>query len=111
MNITMVKKILDNGSPCRKCQEVDKRLTDGGYQNRINRVVIADERDPESEGMRLAKMHNVKLAPFFIVEDSNGNETIYTVYFKFVKEILNATTTEAEELSEIMDNNPDLDYI
>ena len=56
-------------------------------------------------------MHNVKLAPFFIVEDSNGNETIYTVYFKFVKEILNATATEAEVLSEIMDNNPDLDYI
>jgi hypothetical protein len=111
VKITMVKKLLADGSPCRKCREVESRLSEGNYLHRIDRVVVADEADPDSEGMRLAKKHQVSLAPFFIVEDNQGHEKIYTVYFKFVREILNVTTTEAEEIADIMDNNPDLDYL
>ena len=56
-------------------------------------IVIADERDANSEGMQLAAKYNVKRAPFFIVEqpkvDQPGQETkIYTIYFQFVKEII-----------------------
>jgi len=91
--------------------EVESRLNKSGHMNKIDSVVIADERDLNSEGMLLAKKHNVTLAPFFIVEDSQGSVKIYTVYFKFLKEILDTKSTEAEEISEIMDNNPDLDYI
>ncbi|MGK0297331.1 MAG: hypothetical protein ACI9XC_000934 [Gammaproteobacteria bacterium] len=111
MKITLVKKILADGTFCRKCIEVESRLNDGGHMHRIDSVVIADERDLASEGMELAKKHNVTLAPFFIVENSQGSIKIYTVYFKFLKEILNTKPTEAEEISDIMDNNPDLDYI
>jgi hypothetical protein len=111
MKITLVKKTLADGSPCRKCMEVESRLNKSGHMNKIDSVVIADERDLNSEGMLLAKKHNVTLAPFFIVEDSQGSVKIYTVYFKFLKEILDTKSTEAEEISEIMDNNPDLDYI
>ena len=111
MYITMVKKVMADGSPCRKCKEVESRLAEANYLDRINRVVIADERDMQSEGMLLAERHHVSLAPFFIVENDQGNEKIYTVYFKFVKEILNAPTSEKEEIADIMDNNPDLDYI
>jgi len=111
MYITMVKKILADGSPCRKCQEVESRLHESGLRERIDRVIVADERDPHSEGMILATQHQVELAPFFIVRDEHDNETIYTVYFRFVKEVLKGSTSEAEEIADIMDNNPDLDYL
>ena len=88
MNITLVKKIKFDGEPCKKCQEVEQRLKDSNLMDRIDRIVIADERDPGSEGMKLAAEHQVELAPFFIVEDEQGDVTIYTIYFKFVKEVL-----------------------
>jgi hypothetical protein len=111
MHITMVKKILADGSPCRKCREVESRLIDGGHIDRIDSIVVADERDADSAGMQLAAIHGVKLAPFFIVKRDDGSETVYTVYFKFLNEVLNARASEAEEIADIMDNNPDLDYI
>ena len=107
----MVKKILADGSPCRKCVEVEARLRKDGVENRINRVVIADERKPDSEGMALAGRHDVDIAPFFIVTDDNGRETVYTVYFRLLREVLQGRATEQEEIADIMDNNPDLDFL
>ncbi len=89
MKITLVKKIKSDDSPCRKCIEVEQRLEKAGLSSRIDRIVIADENDPQSEGMLLAKKHMVELVPFFIVEDDQGAVTIYTIYFRFVKEVLN----------------------
>ncbi|MGH8579668.1 MAG: hypothetical protein ACREVK_05930 [Gammaproteobacteria bacterium] len=51
--ITLVKKITADGLPCRKCAEVEVRLRESGLWARIDRVVIADKRDSDSEGMRL----------------------------------------------------------
>ena len=111
MHITMVKKIMADGSPCRKCAEVENRLNSASLIDRIDHIVIADERDQESEGMRLAKTHKIELAPFFIVEDIDGSTRIYTVYFRFVKEVLDSQTSEQEEVKEIIEQNPDLDFI
>ena len=111
MQITLVKKIKEDGTPCRKCAEVEQRLKDSNLMNRIDHVVIADERNPESEGMKLAQLHKAERAPFFIVQEENKPVRIYTVYFQFVKEILNADLSEQEEVREIMEQNPDLDYI
>jgi len=111
MHIIMVKKILADGSVCRKCAEVESRLIEANLLSNIDSIIIADEREQNSEGMLLASKHQVELAPFFIVRDEHGNEKIYTVYFKFVKEVLNARTTDSEEIADIMDNNPDLDYL
>jgi hypothetical protein len=111
MHITLVKKILADGSPCRKCGEVEQRLQDAGQMSRIDQVVTADERDPDSEGMQLARQYQVERAPFFIVRDDAGEEKIYTVYFRFLKEVLEQDSSEQEEIAELMDNNPDLDYL
>ena len=54
MRITLVKKIKADGSPCRKCAEVVERLDKAQLLGRMDRVVVADERDPDSEGMQLA---------------------------------------------------------
>ncbi|HSR61993.1 MAG TPA: hypothetical protein VLN56_01150 [Gammaproteobacteria bacterium] len=111
MHISFIKKIKQDGSPCRKCGEVEGRLQDAGLMGRIDRVIIADERDPQSEGMQLAEKHQVERAPFFIVEEKGKPVRIYTVYFKFLKEVLNRESSEADAAKDIMDSNPDIDYI
>lgn len=84
-HITFVKKILVNGELCKKCQEVSERLEAEGLLSSINHIAIADERNADSEGVRLAKAHAVERAPFFLVENGAGDITVYDIYFKFKK--------------------------
>ena len=111
MHIVLVKKIKADGTACRKCADVEKRLNESGLMERINEVAIADERDPHSFGMQLAAKHHVDAAPFFIVRDESGAERVYTVYFRFVKEVLNSAVSEQDEVKELFDQNPDLNYL
>jgi hypothetical protein len=89
MKITFVKKIFADGSPCKKCGEVLAKMEAGDQLRFIDKIAVADESNAESEGMLLAAQHAVTKAPFFIVEHDNGDIDIYTIYFKFVKEVLN----------------------
>ncbi|MFA5495645.1 MAG: hypothetical protein WC247_12780 [Porticoccaceae bacterium] len=111
MKITLVKKILADGSPCKKCGEVERKMREAGHFDRMDEVLIADERDPASPGMLLAGELAVDRAPFFVVEERGKPPAVYTVYLKFVKEVLNQKTDEKDELKEILDNNPDLDFL
>jgi hypothetical protein len=110
MKITMVKKIFADGSPCKKCGEIEEKMRAAGQLERIDRTVVADESNDQSEGMLLATEHAVDRAPFFIVERDGEPAKIYTVYFKFVKEVLDAETSEEDEIAEIM-NDVDLDFL
>lgn len=76
MHVTMVKKVLASGEPCRKCAEAESWLRARDLWTRVDRVAIADERDPGSEGMQLAARHGVAVAPFFIVERSGATEVV-----------------------------------
>ncbi len=111
MKITLVKKIKADGSECRKCVEVSQRLEDAGLMSRIDEVVIADERDASSPGMQLAARLQVERAPFFIVTGDDGEERVYTVYLRFLREVLQSGVSAVDEAAEILDQNPDLDYI
>ncbi len=84
-HITFVKKILADGELCKKCREVSERLSSEKLMDVIDHIAIADERDADSEGVRLAKKHNVERAPFFLVEDETGEVIVFDVYFKFKK--------------------------
>ena len=88
MKVTLVKKILADGSPCKKCGDVIAKLEASNQMQYIDEIVVADERDKNSEGMQLATQYNVKRAPFFIVEREGQAPEIYTIYFKFVKEVI-----------------------
>jgi len=83
MRITFVKKILTD------------RLESENLFEHINHIAIADERDPDSEGARLARKYAVSRAPFFIVEDDGGEATVFDVYFKF-KAFLKAQGVEIQ---------------
>lgn len=110
MKITFVKKILKDGSPCRKCGDVIQKLESSGNIKRIDAVAVADERDPNSEGIALARKYAVDRAPFFIVEKEGEAAVIYTIYMKFVKEVLDEPIKEKDELKEIIENQ-DLDFL
>lgn len=92
MRITFVKKILADGNPCAKCRDVEEKLRETDQLRLINETIIADERDSDSAGMQLAREHQVTRAPFFIVEEEGQEPRVYTVYFKFVKEVLRPLT-------------------
>ncbi|WP_086931354.1 hypothetical protein [Agarilytica rhodophyticola] len=111
MKITLVKKILKNGEPCKKCGDVLDKLESSGYMSHINHIAVADERDPESEGIALARKYEVNRAPFFVVERDGEAPEIHTIYMKFVKDVLEQKTNEADELKEIMNDNQDLDFL
>ena len=85
MHITFVKKILENGELCNKCRDVSKRLDAEGLIDKIDYIAIADMRDADSEGVRLAKVHGVERAPFFLIEDVAGEIAVFDVYFMFQK--------------------------
>ena len=110
MHITFVKKILADGQPCAKCRDVEARLHAGGHWSRLDEVLTADERDPDSPGMHLARKLEVERAPFFVVRDDTST-TVHTVYFKFLREVLEAPGTHNDEALAILAANPDLDYI
>jgi len=88
MKITLVKKVLPDGSLCKKCVEVAGRLEESGYMDKIDEILVADMRDPTSPGMLLAAELQVDRAPFFVVEYKDGKREVYTIYLKFAKEIL-----------------------
>ncbi len=62
---------------------------------------------PNSEGMRLAATLGVDRAPFFVVETGSKTAT-YTVFLKFVKDVL-ASSTQADDAQMLLAANPDLD--
>jgi hypothetical protein len=107
--ITFVKKILADGQPCGKCRDVEERLTEGDHWHAIDRVVVADERDPNSAGMQLAASLGVERAPFFVVENG-GEPVVYTVFLKFVKEVL-GRSNETADAQLLLASHPDLDLI
>ena len=82
--VTFVKKKLENGEWCAKCNDVSARLEKDGTSSFIDRTVVADLRDPESEGLQLAAEHSMDRAPFFVVKNTETNAVeVFDVYFKF----------------------------
>jgi len=78
MHVTMVKKRLASGEPCKKCLEAEAWLVARELWARVDEVVWFDEADPSSPGVALATRHGVALAPFFIVRGDDGAEHVVT---------------------------------
>ncbi len=90
MRITMVKKRLSNGEPCKKCAQAEQMLRKRGLWQRIDDVVWAIEDEPDSAGFALAAKHEVGVAPFFVVANGSGQDTVYTSALRMVKDLFPA---------------------
>lgn len=84
----MVKKQLASGEPCEKCAQAEEMLRRRSLWDRIDEVIWAVEGDETSAGAREAARLGVKLAPFFVVEDDAGQETVVTSTLRLVKQVL-----------------------
>lgn len=109
--ITMVKKLTRDGQPCAKCRDVEARMRREGLFDQIDRVVIAQEGDLSSEGMRLAEIYQVDRAPFFLVADDNGDVEVYTVYFKLLRDVLKPAREKGPSLSDLLSPTPAAEFI
>ena len=109
-NITFVKKILADGSLCRKCADIQKKLEENDQLQYIDQTLIADERDAASPGMQLANDLKVERAPFFVVRDGDDTK-VYTVYLKFVKEVLDQSASQVDIDQETLKNSSDFDFL
>lgn len=89
VRVTMVKKKLANGEPCQKCAQAEDMLRRRELWDEVDEVVWADETDPSSPGMVLARKYEVEVAPFFIV-DRGGSREIYPSAIKVAKDVLAA---------------------
>jgi phosphoadenosine phosphosulfate reductase len=87
MTITMVKKVLADGSPCRKCIQAEDMLRRRNLWDRIDSIVIADDRDPTSEGFKRAEALGIDTAPFFLVSEEDG-ERVFTSPLALIREVL-----------------------
>jgi len=87
MNITLVKKIMEDGKECKKCREVSDLLKKSDELRFIDTILYADIKDPDSEGSRVAREHNIDIAPFFVVE-KDGEVTVYKSYMQFKRTVL-----------------------
>ena len=92
----MVKKILKDGSDCRKCAEATEHLQARGLWDKIDEVVWAREDDPESPGMQLGARHGVERAPFFVVRDEKG-EKVYTRVLRLIEDRLGQALTSQDQ--------------
>lgn len=102
MRITLVKKVLADGEDCGKCKDVQQRLEKGGYLSRIDRVLVADERNPGSAGWMVAAQYGVDSAPFFVVRHDDGREQVFTVFMSFLHEILEGRGPAPQDSPEVL---------
>ena len=83
LHITFVKKVLANGLSCDRCAAVSAQLRSDGLMSHINHLIVADDNDTDSIGIRLAKQHAMKQIPFFMVDDELGQTHVFQDYQEF----------------------------
>jgi phosphoadenosine phosphosulfate reductase len=93
MRVTMVKKQLLSGEPCKKCGDAEALLKARGLWSSIDEVLVAAEGDAESPGMKLAARYKVDLAPFFVIESAGSEPRVFTSTLQFIKEGLGGAAT------------------
>ena len=112
-NLFFIKKKKLDGSYCRKCADVEKRLVDNAYMPFFDQILVADESDTQSDGSILSEKYSVERAPFFLA-DIDGVTTVFTVYFKFVKAVFvdeSKSGDSASDNEDLLDSHPDLSLL
>jgi hypothetical protein len=111
MQIRFIKKVKADSSTCCKSVEIIENLEKLGLLNHIKQIIIVDECGLSSEGWTLALKYKVEAAPFFLIEKEDGSITVFTAYFRFLKEVFNQPISESEEITEILVLSQDLSFI
>ncbi len=106
MHITMVKKQLENGDPCEKCAQTEEMLRRRELWHRIDEVIWAIEGQDDSPGAIVAGKHEIKVAPFFVLRDDAGEETIYTSPLRMIRDHFPAAPKKTARAPETREDLP-----
>jgi dissimilatory sulfite reductase (desulfoviridin) alpha/beta subunit len=87
VQVTMIRKILESGEECPKCQEAARLIKEKGHWEKITKIVDAVVGNEESEGFQLSRQYAVERAPFFIVEKDDGEKKVIVSVLQFVREM------------------------
>jgi hypothetical protein len=105
-SITMIKKLTPDGEQCRKCNDIEARLERDGLLDQVDTHIYMDLDDPNDPGTKLATKHDVKVAPFFVVQNLDEkceviDEEVYTVYLKMKKQVFDVAASKDEEAADV----------
>jgi len=118
--VIMVKKRVEDGSFCRKCNDVAGKIEADHLSDWIGYTAVADVLEPASEGVKLAKHFDVATAPFFLIRDveaekANSEWRVVRSYLQLRKILEKAAdhklaTKEAEDpvVHEKAEHDPEL---
>lgn len=103
MAVIMVKKVLEDGSYCRKCNDVSEKMKVDDVEQYVGYVADANVLDSDSEGSRLAKHFGVVTAPFFLTrtigDQQKGEEwKVVRSYLQLRKQLQNASSAVEERI-------------
>jgi phosphoadenosine phosphosulfate reductase len=90
----MVKKVLADDAPCRKCARAEEMLRERGAWEQIDEVLTFRDSEPNGDGARLAQRLGVASAPFFVVRDGE-NEQVYESTLGFLAAIRERSAAHA----------------
>jgi len=100
VQITMVKKRLASGEPCEKCAQTEELLRRRGLWEKIDEVVWAIEGEDDSPGFVIARRHGIDVAPFFVIRDAGGEETVLTSPLRLIRQYFPAAPRTASKPSD-----------
>ena len=110
MKITFVKQRFKDGGFCSKCDDVQAKLEQSDLLQYIDETLVIEEEDPSSEGLQWVRDYKIPTVPFFVVENDAKEPQIYTVYFKFVKEVLDPIIGTDSTLKSLLEGDTDADF-
>ena len=99
--VIMVKKRQEDGSWCRKCNDVAEKMVADDTEKYVSHVAVADVTRADSEGVLLAQRFQVATAPFFLVrtrqeEEHAGQWKPVRAYLQLKKMLQDAAEAVAE---------------
>lgn len=103
MAVIMVKKVLEDGSYCRKCNDVSEKMKRDGVEDYIGYTAEAHVLDSESEGSRIARHFGVVTAPFFLTRTAKDEQLgeewkVVRSYLQLRKQLENAAAAVEDEI-------------
>jgi phosphoadenosine phosphosulfate reductase len=106
MAVIMVKKLTEDGSFCRKCNDVAGKIEADGIGHLIGHTSVANVLDHQSEGSKLAKHFSVPTAPFFLVrtleeERKKSEWTVIRSYLQLKKKLEIAAEVKLEKAGKV----------
>ena len=104
--VIMVKKLTEDGTYCRKCNDVAGKLESDGIGHLIGYTAVANVLDHSSEGSQLAKYFKVPTAPFFLIrtlaEEREKKEwTVIRSYLQLKKKLEVAAEIKLEDSGKV----------